>query len=1119
MKKLIVVLTAAIAGLGATAADLNDVPDLKPLAMRVYGLRRAWPLDATTVRVSIGASCTGARSVVGAWRIVSRDDPDYAYEKFVKPTAVKAPPERVEFPFPEGFWAPNAANVPLIRAEVTLTLPVPLKAGKRYAVLGQGEGQGLVTVGCCAASFVFGGPEQDASSDIEALAAQMSGLRRASSVGDGKILCEFGHGYSIPGGLKLANWSVTVNGEKVVVRGMGRRSKLECYQPIGWPYRTLMRNDIFLDLGRELKNGDWVVVSAAPAVSAGAREASFAFDSARSLTRSIQANQVGYLPYGPKFAYLGCWFGSFPEKDAVSAEIKADAPVSFTLADYYAEAGKGTQEERELAALAAAEAEVPAEKKEGELAPYALGFKTPPAFRLLDAANGRETFRGTAKFVHNGLEMDGKANHSAQNVYVLDFSDFKEPGRYVLSVDGVGRSLPFDIAADVYQRAFRVQAQGVYCQRCGCPLDPKLSGGWQRIACHTNGIVTTTERRCDTGEWGRFTENMEMDPNPAYPKVKAAREKVQGDPSAIALDLKPVGASKLVTDPKYGKAWKTGSSEGGVRNGIVAPFAFDPEKGCTLSFFALRDDSLAGGKWGGTLVGFRGEKAGLGVGVVWGCPAFGSIRYGRYGDKAWHHLTIRVLPGIDARGNVTAQFRFDGSAQGGKDQKMIAAKVDSVVFGDVTDDGAEGCYFKDIRMFGRALSDGELADLVSTVPEKIPHRLPVVGGHHDAGDYNPRSHIDVAQALMNAYELKPGNFADAQLNVPERGNGIPDILDEAMWAVRLWEGLQDADGGVRNGTESQGDPGFTQTVELDDKGDYAWAKDAKGSYLAAGVFAQASRILRPLGRAADADRLLDRARRAYAWAAKNPTEGIKALQTYGEYNFALRAYAAAELFHTTGEKGYHADFLAFSPWAREPNSEIVSYGYFNATLAAYAYALIPREKADPKVWDAVMGAIRKEAEMYVRGSEKMAYKFLRHPYAPITWGTGAYQTYSIAPAFVWILTGDTSYRDWIIRTCDNTLGANPLGLSWITGLGSRMVRCPLHNSRYRDTGFPVDGLQVQGPNARGAGYNWTDTAYPWHKNDFATLHAFSDTHFAIAMDEPTVNNMANTMMIFGLLAK
>src|SRR5574344_1666243 len=116
--------------------------------------------------------------------------------------------------------------------------------------------------------------------------------------------------------------------------------------------------------------------------------------------------------------------------------------------------------------------------------------------------------------------------------------------------------MPFDIAADVSQRASRVQAQGVYCQRCGCPLDPKLSGGWQRIACHTNGIVTTTERRCDTGEWGRFTENMEMDPNPAYPKVKAAREKVQGDPSAIALDLKPVGASKLVTDPKYGKAWK-----------------------------------------------------------------------------------------------------------------------------------------------------------------------------------------------------------------------------------------------------------------------------------------------------------------------------------------------------------------------------------------------------------------------------------------------------------------------------------------------------------------------------------------------------------------------------------
>ena len=118
-----------------------------------------------------------------------------------------------------------------------------------------------------------------------------------------------------------------------------------------------------------------------------------------------------------------------------------------------------------------------------------------------------------------------------------------------------------------------------------------------------------------------------------------------------------------------------------------------------------------------------------------------------------------------------------------------------------------------------------------------------------------------------------------------------------------------------------------------------------------------------------------------------------------------------------------------------------------------------------------------------------------------------------------MLTGEGKWRDWLVRTCDNTLGANPMGLSWITGLGERTIRCPLHNSRYRPEGLPVDGLQAEGPNARFAGYSYKDTAYPRCTERFAVLNEFADVHFAIAMDEPIVNNMANTMMVFGLLVK
>ena len=86
------------------------------------------------------------------------------------------------------------------------------------------------------------------------------------------------------------------------------------------------------------------------------------------------------------------------------------------------------------------------------------------------------------------------------------------------------------------------------------------------------------------------------------------------------------------------------------------------------------------------------------------------------------------------------------------------------------------------------------------------------------------------------------------------------------------------------------------------------------------------------------------------------------------------------------------------------------------------------------------------------------------------------------------------------------LGANPLGLSWIVGLGERCNRAPYHNSRYRPEGVVVDGMQGEGPNAGGNGYNCTATVYPARKEGFAILHNFVDATFALAMNEGMVSH-------------
>jgi endoglucanase len=54
------------------------------------------------------------------------------------------------------------------------------------------------------------------------------------------------------------------------------------------------------------------------------------------------------------------------------------------------------------------------------------------------------------------------------------------------------------------------------------------------------------------------------------------------------------------------------------------------------------------------------------------------------------------------------------------------------------------------------------------------------GGWHDAGDYGKYTStaaITIGR-LLSLYEQSPTQFKDAQLTIPESGNGIPDLLDE-----------------------------------------------------------------------------------------------------------------------------------------------------------------------------------------------------------------------------------------------------------------------------------------------------------------------------------------------------
>ena len=1091
-----------------TLEEFRALPDLQPAVRQSLGVRSARALSPTEIEVEIGLSVTDAAGNPGSYRIISATDPAYAYAKFVLPLTASV--ERK----PEAEGIKGSPFPAYARTVVRLKLPSALQPGARYSVVGQGSGQVMVTGTRTAADFAYPGEDNAWPPSVH---QAVIGLRNVAPVGNGILQLDFGPGFAPAAGKNPTAYSVTVNGKPATIKNLGRISRVDAYLPVGWPFPAIPKHEVFLEIEPAYQDGDRIHVEVKPEVTAGLRTADLPFGNGKSFSSALKVNQVGYLTDSPvKIAYLGRWLGSFPEAVAAGS-AGASAQDAFWQA------------------LATGDTAAPS-----TISP-ALKFSAPPSFSICDAQDGTPRFTATSVLVHASGQMDegvSEVDHSGENVYQLDFTAFQTPGRYFISVPGVGRSVPFSIGPDIYAEAFRTQASGVFIQRCGIELAPPYTP-WQRIACHNRGITPTTLDR-SAGESAAFkslpehVDYSQLASAPRSPEIQT----LDRDPALLAYwpldgDFKDAsGRGRDLIPRRNGQGFEAvpelmpganqvlGPTLADQPNGALAPeLPLNVEDGFSFSLWVRFDGGI---KFDGTLVGHSTNDINIPraqITAAWGVlRGFAGKRgepagIGRLNDGKWHHLAFVAQPLASQAG---IQLFVDGAPAATGTLGAGGLLPGEFVVGALEGPEAAGKFIDEVRVYGRPLQAQEIRSLATRWGD-IAISIPTFGGHHDAGDYNPRSHLDVAQTLMNAYEMGPAKFTDGQLALPENSNGIPDILDEAHWALRLWLDLQEADGGVRGGTESNGDPNFIDTVERDRLGDYAFAKDAASSFDFAGALAQASRIWASLGRDAEANEFLDRARRAYAWAMAHPPTKMDSPAQYAGLFLSPKAYAAAELLNTTGEASFNDDFRAACVWAKKADAETDIYRLYDQQPAAWAYAKCPAAAADPALQKAVREAIIRKADVFIQFSSEMGYGFIRHPWAPISWGTGAYQSWLDPLLWAHQLTGDPKYRTWIIRTCDNTLGANPLGLSWITGLGTRAIRAPLHNSRYGASGEVVAGLQGQGPNQRGEGYRVAEVAYPALRENFAPLYTYVDVHFAIAMNEGLTKSMAKSMAVFGLL--
>jgi len=94
-----------------------------------------------------------------------------------------------------------------------------------------------------------------------------------------------------------------------------------------------------------------------------------------------------------------------------------------------------------------------------------------------------------------------------QDVWVADFSQIKDKGKYYVDVPGLGRSIDFEIGDAVYDSAFSTVMRGFYLWRCGTADSGEHNGQtYAHAACHMQDgyedyIGNPGSRRDGTGGW------------------------------------------------------------------------------------------------------------------------------------------------------------------------------------------------------------------------------------------------------------------------------------------------------------------------------------------------------------------------------------------------------------------------------------------------------------------------------------------------------------------------------------------------------------------------------------------------------------------------------------------
>lgn len=347
-------------------------------------------------------------------------------------------------------------------------------------------------------------------------------------------------------------------------------------------------------------------------------------------------------------------------------------------------------------------------------------------------------------------------------------------------------------------------------------------------------------------------------------------------------------------------------------------------------------------------------------------------------------------------------------------------------------------------------------------------KIDVTGGWHDAGDYGKYtvSGANTVALMLLGYEMFPKAY-QASIDIPESGNGVPDVLNEARFELDWLMKMQDPKtGGAYHKVTPKNFSGFVMPQDATAKRFvYPVSPTATGDFAA--VMAMASRVYQPFDKKFS-KQALSASEAAWQWLIQHPdAPGFKnpSDTNSGEYADSQskdeRYWAAVELYRDTKDEVY-AQYIQ----AHFSDNSNTGLGWINMSgFGALDYLMMPGVNKDSDLYQNILQDVTIQANYDAAMAKLNGYRISMTP-DDYYWGSNMKE---MDDAVLMIAANELSPDPELIQTAEQNLhsllGENALDHSFVTGFGTDSVMHPHHRPSASDgIEAPVPGLVSGGPN-------------------------------------------------------